>query len=130
MFIVGPLRDVRGERLESGEHSVTRGSGVTHPDIDKAIGLANRAVGERPYSGAAGQGKSRGWPAIQSTKEKNPEVVLDRTKKVLIFFGSKASRRTYRGAWRREDNREKRAKKWDERTGQQQHWRKTTQSWY
>ena len=130
LFIVGPVGSVTGERLQDRVFSVTRGGGETPLEVETAIECATKAVGERPYSGAAGQDKSRGWPAIQSTKEKNPEVVIDRTKKVVIFFGSKASRRTYRGAQRREDNREKRAKKWDERTGQQQHWRKTTQSGY
>ena len=123
MFIVGPVCNVK-QRLESGGHSITRGDGEVPPEVDAQIEHVSKVVLQRAYSGAAGQDRSRGWPTIQGTKEKQPHQVLHHTKKIGIFFGSNASRRTRDGAQKRAANREERAEKWYERTGQQQHWRR------
>ena len=123
MFILGPVGNVK-ELLEGCGYSITRVDGEVASRVESLIDHQQAMVGRRPYVGAVGQDRSRGWPTIQMSKEKKPKHVADHTRKIVIFFGSNASRRTGEKAQKREANREERAEKWYERTGQQQHWRR------
>ena len=92
--------------------------------VESLIDHAQAMVGQAPYVGAVGQDRSRGWPAIQHSKERQPQHVSEHTRKILIFFGSTASRRSAKKLEEREDKRDERAEKWYEKTGKQQGWRR------
>ena len=122
MFILGPVGTVKG-RLEGGGHSITRGDGEVADRVARVIDVQADVVYQDPYQGTA-QDRSRNWPTIQMAKEKQPQHVAEHTKKIVIFFGSKACRRTKDRHERREHNRDQRAQKWYGKTGEQQHWRR------
>ena len=93
--------------------------------VDTEIDHVSTAVRERARNQDGGkEDRSRGWPVIQTTKEKTPQQVQAHTKKISIFFGSNASRRTRGAAKQREANRDERAEKMYPRTGKQQPWRR------
>ena len=122
MFILGPVGNVKG-RLEGGGHSITRGDGEVSQRVARMIELLADVVYQDPYQGDA-QDRSRNWPTIQMAKEKRAQHVAEHTKKIVIFFGSNACRRTKDKHERREHNRDQRAQKWYGKTGEQQHWRR------
>ena len=58
-------------------------------DPTRVGGAAQRAVGAgKPphYIGAPGQDRSRNWPAIQETKQKEPQAVKNHARKFVVFF--------------------------------------------
>eukprot|EP00959_Pyramimonas_sp_CCMP1952_P124426 2601583-Pyramimonas_sp.AAC.1 len=71
MFIVGPVGNVK-ERLGSDGYTITHG-GEVPPEVEAQIERVRKVVLERPCSGGATKDRSRGWPTIQSTKEKQPQ---------------------------------------------------------
>ena len=124
MFILGPVGNVKG-RLEGGGHSITRGDGEVAQKVESLIRLLAEEVYKDPYQGdEREEDRSRNWPTIQMAKEKQPQHVAEHTKKIVIFFGSNACRRTKDKQQRREHNRDQRAQKWYGKTGEQQHWRR------
>ena len=123
MFILGPVGNVK-ERLEGGAYTITRGDGEVASKVESLIDHAQAMVGQAPYVGAVGQDRSRGWPAIQHSKERQPQHVSEHTRKIVIFFGSNESRRSWKQTQEREEKREERAEKWYGITGKQQHWRR------
>ena len=123
MCILGPVGNLN-ELFEGGGYSIARVDGEVASRVQSLIDHQQAMVGQRPYVGAVGQDRSRGWPTIQQTKEKKPKHVADHTRKIVIFFGSYASRRTQEKWQKREATREERADKWCGRTGKEQHWRK------
>ena len=123
MFILGPVGNVK-ERLEGGGYSITRGDGEVASKVESLIDHAQAMVGQDTYVGAVGQDRSRGWPAIQHVKERKPQHVSEHTRKIVIFFGSTASRRSGKRLHERAESREERADKWYAKTGKQQYWRR------
>ena len=123
MFILGPVGNVK-ERLEGGGYTITRGDGEVASKVESLIDHAQAMVGQDTYVGAVGQDRSRGWPAIQHVKERKPQHVSEHTRKIVIFFGSTASRRSGKKLHERADSREERADKWYAKTGKQQCWRR------
>ena len=121
MFILGPVGHVKG-----AGHAVTRGHGARSSESNALLRDCIDEVAKRPprTGPERSDDKSRGWPTIQSTKEKPPQHVSEHTKKFVIYFGSNASRRAQGNAQRREGAREQRAEKSYEKTGWQPHWRK------
>ena len=126
MFILGPVNKVK-ERVEGGAYTITRGDGEIAPGVEWLIQHSQAMVGvgqDSYYVGPAGKDRSRGWPVIQHSKERQPQHVSEHTRKILIFFGSTESRRSLRGLQEREDKRDERAEKLFEKTGKQQGWRR------
>ena len=120
MFILGPVGNVK----EDGAYTITRGDGEVASSVETLIDHAQAMVGQAPYVGAEGKDRSRGWPVIEGTKERHPQHVSEHTKKIVIFFGSHESRRSWKKAEEREKKRQERADMWYDKTGKQQHWRK------
>ena len=126
MFILGPVNKVK-EGAEGGGYTITRGDGEISDEVKWQIEHSQACVGvgqDSYYVGPAGQDRSRGWPVIQHSKERQPQHVSEHTRKILIFFGSTASRRSAKKLEEREDKRDERAEKMFEKTGKQQGWRR------
>jgi hypothetical protein len=83
------------------EPSETRGRGAS---IKKGglLKLA-RSLEDEPFTGKAGEDESRGWPEIQSVKQKKVEHNYPHTKKLFIFAGARAARRSAKASARRRE---------------------------
>ena len=126
MFILGPVNKVK-EGAEGGGYTITRGDGEISDEVKWQIEHSQACVGvgqDSYYVGPAGQDRSRGWPVIQHSKERQPQHVSEHTRKIVIFFGSTESHRSWKGREEREEKREERAEKWYGMTGKQQCWRR------
>ena len=125
MFVLGPVGQVI-PKIAGGRgcgHTVFRGDGDVALEAQVLMDHTADVLGQRSHSGGEREDRSRGWPTIQHTKEKEPKHVANHTTKIGIYFGSNASRRTRGKAHEREDKRQDRADKAFQRTGRQPHWR-------
>lgn len=122
VFVVGPVHSVTELHVPG---CPTRGGGELPQEVKAAVDRAVAAVTQPPISAGALEDLSRGWPPLKCTKEKNPKIVLSHATKILVYFGSKNSRRTEQAKTNRDAGREKRAGKWDQTHGYDPWWRKS-----
>ena len=108
MVMVGPVGESQDTILHDGkgnivwsEPSETRGRGAS---IKKGglLKLA-RSLEDQPFTGKAGEDETRGWPEIQSVKQKKVERNYPHTKKLSIFAGARDSRRSAKASARRRE---------------------------
>ena len=110
MLVVGPVGPFRGMQIRgSGASSETRGGGVNVASLNSQC-----------YNGEEGKGASRGWPVIQSVKQKGATTVLPHTRKLLLFLGSNTANRTPQAFEARREKTRTRAEKWPDRAWAQQ----------
>ena len=122
LCIVGPVGNVKvllGSDGASRPLTITRGDGELEEADETLIEHIKGKVLERPFHDRGRLDRSRGWPTIQSSKEKKCQHTCEHTKKISIYFGSNASRRTSEKLAQREESRKHRAERWEEKTGKQ-----------
>ena len=105
MLLLGPVGRITGLAATdgSGGSSDTRGRGI---DV-ASLNAQGRYCGEDKDA-------SRGWPKIESVKQKEVKTVLPHTRKMLVFIGSK-SIRTPKALEARAQKRRNRAEAWQDK---------------
>ena len=118
MLFVGPVGDIkRLATRDGGDWPVmveTRGSGVLIKEpAQEKWRVLHDILSDLAFIGNDGEDESRGWPKIDSLKQKKALTVLQHTKKLSIFMGSGGSSRRQpdRIAYR-DDRRAARAEEW------------------
>ena len=90
--------------------SETRGCGVQlQGPLENAWSSIRDALEKEAFRGKAGQDESRGWPMIANVMQKKSKTTFADTKKLLVFIGSKESRREAAGKAFRNERRTQRA---------------------
>ena len=106
MCILGPVGEVQTlSKEEGGGHTLTRGDGEVAPELTALINVVDSIQRQPPYGGHDGSDRSRHWTKIQHAKEKAPQHVEPHTKKIVVYFGSKNSRRKGGAFQTRQDSR-------------------------
>ena len=72
-------------------------------------------MNRQSYAGEEGENASRGWPVIENVKQKEGEIVLPHTRKLLVFLGSNTAHRTPKALEARERKWRIRADKWKDK---------------
>ena len=118
MLFVGPVGHIkRLATRDGGDWPVmleTRGSGLRseEPADERWRVMPGYFFDDLAFLGKAGEDESRGWPFIESVKQKKAMTVLPHTKKMSIFMGSSSSRRQPDRIAHRGDRRAQRAEDW------------------
>ena len=118
MVMVGPVGNIKVEynkgNLEWRNMSETRGCGVQlQGPLENARSSIRYALEKEAFRGEKRQDESRGWPMISSVMQKKSKTTFADTKKLLVFIGSKESRREAAGkAFRNERRTPRAADKW------------------
>ena len=81
----------------------TRGSG-------RGVNVAS--LNRQSYVGEKGENACRGWPVIEHVKQKEVNIVLPHTRKLLVFLGSNKAHRTPTALEARHRKRSIRAETW------------------
>ena len=116
MVMVGPVGNIKVEynkgNLEWRNMSETRGCGVQlQGPLENARSSIRYALEKEAFRGEKRQDESRGWPMISSVMQKKSKTTFADTKKLLVFIGSKQSRREDAGKAFRNERRTQRAAK-------------------
>ena len=119
MLVLGPVGSIKmlvdddTGRTKWTPLSETRGCGVQLQEpVEESWKAMKYVLESLPFVGTEGEDESQGWPVIASVKQKKAMTVLEHTKKLIVFMGSKDSRRQAESAFYRAERRAERADVW------------------
>ena len=119
MLVLGPVGSIKmlvdddTGRTKWTPLSETRGCGVQLEEpVEESWKAMKYCLESLPFVGTEGEDESQGWPVIASVKQKKAMTVLEHTKKLIVFMGSKDSRRRADSASYRAERRTERATAW------------------
>ena len=123
MLVLGPVGSIKmlvdddTGRTKWTPLSETRGCGVQLQEpVEESWKAMKYVLESLPFVGTEGEDESQGWPVIASVKQKKAMTVLEHTKKLIVFMGSKDSRRQADSASYRVERRADRATVWADKS--------------